>query len=78
MDVIIEKLPKYLGYKMRNTSFNVLCYTDDVVLLAETEDDLQRSLYQFNMTAKQYNMNINKQKPKCMVIAKEPVRCKPY
>lgn len=30
----------------------IQCYADDAVLLAENEDDLQRLLHQFNMTAK--------------------------
>lgn len=76
MDQIIENLPKTAGYKMGNTFFHVVCYADDAVLIADTEDNLQRLLHAFNLKAKQLNMIINTEKTKCLVTSKEAVRCK--
>ena len=55
---------------------NILCYADDAVLIAESEDDLQRILQAFNKQAAKLNMQISINKTKCMTIAKEPLRCK--
>ena len=35
--------------KICNTEFNIICYAHDAVLIAETEDDLQRLLNNFTM-----------------------------
>ncbi|GJQ84851.1 hypothetical protein Trydic_g472 [Trypoxylus dichotomus] len=61
---------------MGNTYFNVVCYADDVVLIAESEDNLQRLFHFFNQSAKQLNMISNTDKTKGLVISKELVRCK--
>ena len=61
---------------MGQSTVNVICYADDAVLVAESEDDLQRLLHQFNICAKPYNMEISATKTKSMVIAKNPIRCK--
>lgn len=34
---------------MGDRTLRILCYADDTVLLTETEDDLQRLLYKFNV-----------------------------
>ncbi|KAI4480031.1 hypothetical protein M0802_014287 [Mischocyttarus mexicanus] len=61
---------------MRNQDFNILCYADDVVLIANSEDNLQRLLHKFNTTSKKFNMIISAEKTKCLTISKEPIRCK--
>ncbi|KAI4476057.1 hypothetical protein M0802_014934 [Mischocyttarus mexicanus] len=61
---------------MGNQDFNILCYADDVVLIANSEDNLQRLLHKFNITSKKYNMTISAEKTKCLTISKEPIRCK--
>ena len=55
---------------------NILCYGDDAVLIAESEDDLQSILQAFNKQAAKFNMQISINKIKCMTMAKEPLRCK--
>lgn len=55
---------------------SVLCYADDAVIISENEDELQRLLHRFYLTAKQYNMEISTQKTKTLVTAKEPIWCK--
>ena len=52
VDRILESLPRTAGYKMENTFFNVICYADDAVLIADSEDNLQRLLHAFNTKAK--------------------------
>lgn len=66
MDEILKKMRNMDGYKMDNRNIVVLCYADDVVLIAENEDDLQRLLQQFNKTVKTYNMVISTSKTKCI------------
>lgn len=76
MDKIIENLPKTAGFKMGGTFFHAVCYADDAVLIADSEENLQRLLHSFNTQAKELNMVINTEKTKCLVTSKEPIRCK--
>lgn len=55
---------------MRKESI-IVCYADDAVLLAEIEDDLQRMLYRFNQTTREYNIQIFTSKTKALTISKE-------
>lgn len=73
---IIENVKQQPGYRLWDDHRNVLCYADDVILLAEPEDNLQRMLYKFATEAKKYNMTIATEKTKSLVISKEPIRCK--
>lgn len=50
-----------IGYEVGNCRIPMVCYTDDVVLTAESEDDLQRLLFRLNNIAKMY-MKISIQK----------------
>ncbi|GJQ76099.1 putative Si dkeyp-35f12.3 [Trypoxylus dichotomus] len=61
---------------MGNTYLNAVCYPDDTVLIADSEDNLQRLPHSFNQSAKQLNMVVTTDKTKCLVISKEPVKCK--
>ena len=74
MDEIIKLVRKLKGYKMGNKEVRILCYADDVVLVAESEDDLQRLLHQFNKTAKKFNMVISTAKTKSMTTSKTPMQ----
>lgn len=64
------------GFRTHNGETTILCYADDAVLISENEDELQRLLHQFYLTATRYNMMISMPKTKFLVIAKEPIRCK--
>lgn len=64
------------GYKMGEQEINLLCYADDAVLIAESEDDLQRLLHQLTTVAKTLKMKISFTKTKCMTTSKMPIRCK--
>ena len=48
---------------MGEREIKILCYADDVVLIGESEDDVQKLLQVFNRTAKSLNMNISTAKP---------------
>ncbi|XP_056635477.1 uncharacterized protein LOC130444396 [Diorhabda sublineata] len=61
---------------MSNTRVGLVCYADDAAIIAESENDLQRQLFQFFLVSRQLNMNISISKTKCMTIAKDPLRCK--
>jgi hypothetical protein len=50
---------------------NVTSYTDDTVLVADTEDDLQRLLYNLHLSCFKFNINISIHKSKSMTISKE-------
>jgi len=64
------------GYRANKGEITILCYGDDAVIISENEDELQRLLHQFYLTAKPYNMSIAINKTKSLVVAKEPRRCK--
>jgi hypothetical protein len=49
---IIKKVKMQKGYKMEQKGVKILWYADNAALLAENEDDLQRLLNNFDMTAK--------------------------
>ena len=57
---------------MRNKEVKIQRYADDAMLMADSEDDLQTLLYQFNKIAKKFNMVISKS----MTTSKIPIRCK--
>ncbi|XP_057657794.1 uncharacterized protein LOC130894813 [Diorhabda carinulata] len=61
---------------MGNREIKILCYADDAILIAESEDNLQRLIHKFNIVSKKLNMVITYQKTKTLVISKEPIRCK--
>lgn len=61
---------------MGTHKISLLCYTDDAVLFAESEDDLQKILQAFNNQAEILNMKVSTDETKCMTIAKEALSCK--
>ena len=76
MDELIIQVRKLKGYKMGDREIKILCYADDAVLIAESEDELQRLLHQFNTTAKKFKINISVTKTRAMTTSKTPLRCK--
>lgn len=77
MDKITDNTKRFgTGYRMGNKEIKIICYADDVALISEDEDGLQRLLYNFNKEAEKYNMVISTNKTKCLTISKEPTRCK--
>lgn len=77
MDKIIDSVKTAdRGYRIGKREIKIVCYADDAVLLAESEDDLQRLLFRFKTTAEEFNMRISTEKTKSLTISKEPLRSK--
>ncbi|XP_055389680.1 uncharacterized protein LOC129618740 [Condylostylus longicornis] len=77
MDKIIRAIKSmHIGYRLENHAISIICYADDAVLIAESENDIQRLLFKFQQTAEQLNMLISAEKTKALVISKDPIRCK--
>ena len=73
MDRIINQVKGVgRGYRMGQTEFKIFCYADDAVLIAESKNNLQRMLFEFNQTANKYNTSISIAKTKSMIISKKP------
>jgi len=52
----------------------VLQFADDIVMIADSEENLEKMLQKMNNTLKQeYNMNINKTKTKILVGSRQQV-----
>jgi len=54
----------------------MVCYADDGVILAETENDLQRQTNKFHQPSEKYIMSISIDKTKCMTFSNESGKCK--
>jgi uncharacterized protein YukE len=68
-----DKLKPYnVGYwKLRCIRLTELCYADDLIILGETEKQLQENINNLNEGLKTLNMKINKQKTKTMIIGQQ-------
>jgi hypothetical protein len=62
MNEIIKSIKGMRGYRTGESLINLVVYADDVVLVAENEDNLQRILFKFNNVCKKFNMLISNQK----------------
>jgi len=55
------------GIQLNNRKLvNTILYTDDQILVATSEDDLQTMAYHLNHTARKYKMTISSTKTKSM------------
>jgi hypothetical protein len=61
---IIKSIKRMRGYRMGESMINLVVYADDIVLIAENEDDLQRMIFKFNNVRKKFSMLISNQKTK--------------
>jgi len=61
----------------RNLYLNTLLFADDQVIIQDSEDKLQKSVYLLNQTSKDYNFKISTDKTKLMAFkGKHLVRSK--
>lgn len=61
----------------RNKYVNILLYADDIVIIQNSEENLQRSVYKLSQIGKEYNLKISTRKTKVMAHkGKHPVRSK--
>jgi methyl coenzyme M reductase subunit D len=52
------------GIKVNGEEINILCFADDIAIVAGSEDDLRNSLNTIEKVFHEYNMKINKKKTK--------------
>ena len=76
MDKIVSCVKHLKGYRIVREEIHVVGYADDIALIADTEDDLQRLLYNCHLGCLKCNIKISVHKTKAMTISKEPIRCK--
>jgi hypothetical protein len=60
---------------MGEKQIKIICYADDAILFFQSEDDLQRMLHQFHITARKFNMLISSKETKCMVTTASLLIC---
>ena len=60
---------------MGNNPINIICYADDVVLIADSADNLQTLLLKFDQMATSLNMEISLSKTKSLVISRNNINC---
>ena len=58
------------GVKLGTLNLNCLLYADDLVLFSSTADGLQNSLNKLNLYCKEWGLEVNKKKSKCMIFNK--------
>lgn len=56
------------GIKIQGEKITMLRYADDIALRAESKEDLKQALKKMNHTLKNYNMPINENKTKVLVV----------
>jgi len=61
-----------IGIRVGGILIPMIRFADDIVLLAETEHDLQRALAEMQIIINKYQMLINSGKTKILVCAREP------
>ena len=60
---------------MGGTPIQAICYADDAVLIADSEENLQKILIKFDQPAKKLNMEISLKKTKYLSICKTYQKC---
>ena len=64
------------GVNIGGININNLRYADDTVLLAESQEDLQKIVDKVNAVGKQFNMKMNSKKTKTMVFTNKQIKPK--
>ena len=67
------KTPIYLN---ENNKVNAIMFADDLVIIAQSEVELQSSLTQLSMFCENWKLEINTKKTKCMVFNRGNKLCK--
>jgi len=75
IDKIIANLPKELGYRMGKVLINKICYADNVVLIADSEENLQTLLLRFDQMAERLSMEISLNKTKSLTTSRNYTKC---
>lgn len=66
------------GFRISGDTFlNMILFADDLLIIQNTEDDLQQSVYKLGIVCEEYNMRISVAKTKVMAFqGPEPIRTK--
>jgi hypothetical protein len=75
IDKIKVNLLKELGYRMGSSPIQIICYADNTVLIAESEENLQIILLKFDQIAESLNMEISLSKTKSLTTVKHNIKC---
>ena len=72
-EMILRNLENYPGVKINGENINNIRYADDTVLIADSEEDLQRLLDITIEKSEEMGLTLNVKKTKCMVISKKTI-----
>ena len=70
-EMILRNLENYPGVKINGENINNIRYADDTVLLADSEENLQRLLDITIEKSEEMGLTLNVKKTECMVISKK-------
>ena len=79
LDEIITKWQKQdiTGKLSKNQQLSMLLFSDDQVIIADTEDNLQKAVHKLNQIITEYSLSISVQKTQMMAFkGRDPVRTK--
>ena len=69
-EMILRNLEDFEGVKIGGKNYNNLRYADDTVLIASTEEDLQRMIDVVSKESNKMGLSLNVNKSECMSISK--------
>ena len=69
--MVSRKLENYPGVKINGENINNIRYADDTVLIADSEENLQRLLDITIEKSEEMGLTLNVKKTECMVISKK-------
>lgn len=69
-EIILQVREVDAGFGMGEKTGKILCYANNAILMAQSEDELQRLLYRFTRASNELSMEISALKTKSIVISK--------
>ena len=77
-ELINEALSGYKGVTFNGVNYTNIRFADDTIVVAETEEELQKMIESINTACEEYGMALNAKKTKTMLISKfdEDKTCK--
>ena len=75
-EMILRNLENYPGVKINGENINNIRYADDTVLIADSEENLQRLLDKTIEKSEEMGLTLKVKKTECMVISKKASKCR--
>ena len=72
-EMILRNLENYPGVKINGENINNIRYADDTVLIADSEENVQRLLDITIEKSEEMGLTLNVKKTECMVISKKAI-----